>query len=68
MALQELEDAKSRLRDFENLGRPEQELSDRDRLVEALEKERSKELEIRVELGAATERLRVETETIREPN
>jgi chromosome segregation protein len=62
MALQELEDAKSRLRDFENLGRPEQELSDRERLVEALEKERSKELEIRVELGAATERLRVETE------
>jgi chromosome segregation protein len=62
MALQELEDAKSRLRDFENLGRPEQELSDRDRLVDALEKERSKELEIRVELGAATERLRVETE------
>ncbi|CAB4616598.1 unannotated protein [freshwater metagenome] len=62
MALQELEDAKSRLRDFQDLGRPEQELSDRDRLVEALEKERSKELEIRVELGAATERLRVETE------
>jgi chromosome segregation protein len=61
-AAQELEDAKSRLRDFENLGRPEQELSDRDRLVEALEKERAKELEIRVELGAATERLRVETE------
>jgi chromosome segregation protein len=61
-AAQELEDAKSRLRDFENLGRPEQELSDRDRLVEALERERSKELEIRVELGAATERLRVETE------
>jgi chromosome segregation protein len=62
LAVQELEDAKSRLRDFENLGRPEQELSDRDRLVEALEKERSKELEIRVELGAATERLRVEAE------
>jgi chromosome segregation protein len=62
LALQELEDAKSRLRDFENLGRPEQELSDRDRLVETLERERSKELEIRVELGAATERLRVETE------
>jgi chromosome segregation protein len=61
-AAQELEDAKSRLRDFENLGRPEQELSDRDRLVEALERERAKELEIRVELGAATERLRVETE------
>jgi chromosome segregation protein len=61
-AEQELEDAKSRLREFENLGRPEQELSDRDRLVEALEKERAKELEIRVELGAATERLRVETE------
>ena len=62
LALQELEDAKSRLLDFENLGRPEQELSDRDRLVQALERERSKELEIRVELGAATERLRVETE------
>jgi chromosome segregation protein len=62
LATQELEDAKSRLRDFENLGRPEQQLSDRDPLVEALEKERSKELEIRVELGAATERLRVETE------
>jgi chromosome segregation protein len=61
-AVQELEDAKSRLREFENLGRPEQELADRDRLVEALEKERAKELEIRVELGAATERLRVETE------
>ena len=61
-AVQELEEAKSRLREFENLGRPEQELSDRDRLVEALEKERAKELEIRVELGAATERLRVETE------
>jgi chromosome segregation protein len=61
-AERELEDAKSRLREFENLGRPEQELSDRDRLVEALEKERAKELEIRVELGAATERLRVETE------
>jgi chromosome segregation protein len=61
-AAQELEDAESRLRDFEKLGRPEQELSDRDRLVEALEKERAKELEIRVELGAATERLRVETE------
>jgi chromosome segregation protein len=61
-ALQELEDARSRLREFESLGRPEQELSDRDRLVEALERERSKELEIRVELGAATERLRVETE------
>jgi chromosome segregation protein len=61
-AARELDEAKSRLRDFENLGRPEQELSDRDRLVEALEKERAKELEIRVELGAATERLRVETE------
>jgi chromosome segregation protein len=62
VAERELEDAKARLREFENLGRPEQELSDRDRLVEALEKERAKELEIRVELGAATERLRVETE------
>ena len=61
-AERELEEANSRLSEFENLGRPEQELSDRDQLVEALEKERAKELEIRVELGAATERLRVETE------
>jgi chromosome segregation protein len=58
----ELGAAKSRLREFESLGRPEQALSDRDRLVEALELERSKELEIRVELGAGEERLRVETE------
>jgi chromosome segregation protein len=58
----ELEASKSRLREFEGLGRPEQALSDRDRLVEALELERSKELEIRVELGAGEERLRVETE------
>jgi chromosome segregation protein len=58
----ELEAAKSRLREFESLGRPEQALSDRNRLVEALELERSKELEIRVELGAGEERLRVETE------
>jgi chromosome segregation protein len=58
----ELEASKSRLREFESLGRPEQALSDRDRLVEALELERSKELEIRVELGAGEERLRVETE------
>jgi chromosome segregation protein len=61
-AEQELESARGRLRDFENQGRPEQSLSDRDRLVETLERERSKELEIRVELGAAEERLRVETE------
>jgi len=58
----ELEAAKSRLREFEQLGRPEQTLSDRDLLVEALEQERGKELEIRVELGAAEERLRVESE------
>lgn len=61
-AERELEEAKDKLREFEALGRPEQELSDRERLVDALERERSKELEIRVELGAATERLRVETE------
>ena len=58
----ELDEAKRRLAEFENLGRPEQTLSDRDNLVDALERERSKELEIRVELGAAQERLRVETE------
>jgi chromosome segregation protein len=58
----ELQVSISRLREFESLGRPEQALSDRDRLVEALELERSKELEIRVELGAGEERLRVETE------
>ena len=58
----ELDEAKRRLAEFENLGRPEQTLSDRDNLVDALERERSKELEIRVELGAAQERLRVESE------
>jgi chromosome segregation protein len=58
----ELEAARARLREFEQLGRPEQTLSDRDQLVEALERERGKELEIRVELGAAEERLRVESE------
>ena len=61
-ALQELEAAISRLREFENQGRPTQSLSDRELLSEALEKQRSKELNIRVELGAAEERLRVETE------
>ena len=61
-AVQELEVAISRLREFENQGRPEQSLSDRERLSEALETQRSKELDIRVELGAAEERLRVEAE------
>ena len=61
-ALEDLETAISRLREFENQGRPEQSMSDRDRLSETLEKERSKELDIRVELGAAEERLRVESE------
>ena len=61
-ALQELEAAISRLREFENQGRQQQSMSDRERLSEALEKERSKELDIRVELGAAEERLRVESE------
>jgi len=61
-AVQELEAAISRLREFENQGRPEQSQLDRQILSEALEKERSTELDIRVELGAAEERLRVETE------
>lgn len=59
-AMGELEAAISRLREFENQGRPEQLLSGRQQLSEALEKERSKELDVRVELGAAEERLRVE--------
>lgn len=62
LAEQELASAKSRLQDFELTGRPEQQLSDRDALSESLEQQRSKELEIRVELGAAEERLRVEAE------
>jgi chromosome segregation protein len=61
-ARQELEAAIARLREFENLGRPKQSLTDRERLSEALEIQRSKELDIRVELGAAEERLRVESE------
>ena len=59
---QELELAKNRLAEFESKGRPEQQLSDRELLSEKLEQQRSKELEIRVELGAAEERLRVESE------
>jgi chromosome segregation protein len=61
-AVQELEVAVSRLREFENQGRPTQSLSDREQLSEALEKQRTVELDIRVELGAAEERLRVEIE------
>lgn len=56
--------AKNRLAEFEQKGRPEQILSNRDELVENLEKQRTAELKIRIELGAAEERLRVERERI----
>ena len=42
--------------------RPTVDVSDRHSLVEALENERQKELDVRVDLGAAVERLRVELE------
>jgi chromosome segregation protein len=44
--------------------RPAIELGDRAGLVASLEQERQRELDIRIELGAATERLRVEKERV----
>lgn len=44
--------------------RPAIELGDRATLVASLEQERQRELDIRIELGAATERLRVEKERV----
>lgn len=63
-AQRDLESAKQRLAEFEVSGRPEQVISNRDELVENLEVQRARELQIRVELGAAEERLRVERERI----
>jgi chromosome segregation protein len=45
--------------------RPELDLSNRQTLVQNLEQERQRELEVRVDLGAALERLRVERERVK---
>jgi len=47
---------------FSQTDRPALALGDRDALVANVDQARAKELDVRVELGAATERLRVETE------
>ena len=62
LAESELVTARARYETFAEAGRPEQTLSDRDALSEELEKQRAQELEIRVDLGAAEERFRVESE------
>ena len=49
---------------FASKERPSIELGDRAGLVASLEQERQRELDIRIELGAATERLRVEKERV----
>ncbi|MEN9989842.1 MAG: hypothetical protein RL508_821 [Actinomycetota bacterium] len=50
--------------EFATRERPEISLGDRNTLVANLEQERQRELDIRIELGAASERLRVEKERV----
>jgi chromosome segregation protein len=50
--------------EFESQERPQVNVDDRDRLAQELENRRQVELEIRVELGAALERARVETQRV----
>jgi len=54
--------AQSALDTFASKERPNLDLSSREELVLALDVTRQRELDVRVELGAATERLRVETD------
>ena len=51
--------------EFAAQDRPELDLSNRQTLVQNLEQERQRELEVRVDLGAAVERLRVERERVK---
>jgi chromosome segregation protein len=51
--------------EFAAQDRPELDLSNRQTLVQNLEQERQRELEVRVDLGAALERLRVERERVK---
>jgi chromosome segregation protein len=51
--------------EFAAQDRPELDLSNRQTLVQNLEQERQRELEVRVDLGAAVERVRVERERVK---
>ncbi|MEY3406126.1 MAG: hypothetical protein RLZZ556_198 [Actinomycetota bacterium] len=61
-AEQQVEATKSNYAQFTNTERPATDLGDREQLAAALENARAKELDIRVELGSANERLRVESD------
>ena len=61
-AEQTVASAQSALDAFASQERPNLDLSSREELVLALDVSRQRELDVRVELGAATERLRVETD------
>ncbi|NDE69395.1 MAG: chromosome segregation protein SMC, partial [Microbacteriaceae bacterium] len=61
-AEQTVASAQSALDAFASQVRPNLDLSSREELVLALDVSRQRELDVRVELGAATERLRVETD------
>ena len=61
-AEQQVEATKSNYAQFTNTERPAADLGDREQLAAALENARAKELDIRVELGSANERLRVESD------
>ena len=61
-AEQTVASAQSALDVFASQERPNLDLSSREELVLALDVSRQRELDVRVELGAATERLRVETD------
>jgi chromosome segregation protein len=62
LAEQTVASAQSALDAFASQERPNLDLSSREELVLALDVTRQRELDVRVELGAATERLRVETD------
>ncbi len=61
-AEQAVADAETTFESFAESERPSVDVSDRQPLVDALERHRERELEVRVELGAAVERVRVERE------
>jgi len=58
----EVEAANTAYEDFSKTERPSQDLAARDALVAEVDQARTKEFDVRVELGAATEKLRVETD------
>lgn len=64
LALEAVALAEHNKAEFESQERPQVNADDRDRLAQELENRRQVELEIRVELGAALERARVETQRV----